>query len=103
MKNRDKYCSESECHESQECHRNRNYENCEDHSQSFLELADCAWMEVLKEKIKEHIKQEDGQRLDELARIVSEANKKRWEHKMCKDKCCEDFEEQLCMFFGNKK
>jgi len=75
-------------------------------SHRLLEIADLAWMEVLKEKIKEHIKATDP-KLDELAKIVSEANHKRWKQKMQKEKscaehdqCCEDFEHQLCKLFS---
>jgi len=75
-------------------------------SHKLLEIADMAWVEVLKEKIKEHIKANDP-KMDELAKIVSEANHKRWKHKMEKekcfeehDKCCEDFEHQLCQLFS---
>ena len=65
-----------------------------------------AWAEVLKEKIKEHIKNSDS-KIDQLAKIVAEANHQRWKHKMEKEKCyaehevcCEDFEDQLYELFS---
>ncbi len=72
----------------------------------LLELADEAWMELLKEKIKEHILANDH-KLDELAKIVSEANHKRWNHKMKQakcdsehDQCCDDYQDKLCKLFS---
>lgn len=72
----------------------------------LFEIADCAWAEVLKEKIKEHIRSTDN-KIDGLAKIVAEANHKRWKNKMQKDacaseyeECCLDFEEELCRLFS---
>jgi hypothetical protein len=65
----------------------------------FFELADCAWMEVLKEKIKENIKS-SAKNLDELARMISEANHERWQKKMENKICTGSFEEKLSEFFG---
>ena len=69
------------------------------HSEKFLELADQAWMEVLKEKIKENIRS-NAKHLDELAGIIAEANHERWKKKMDTKKCCGNFEEKLNHFFG---
>lgn len=69
------------------------------YASKFLELADCAWMEVLKEKIKEHI-QSNAQHMDELARMISEANRERWQKKMENKQCCGNFEEKINEFFG---
>lgn len=65
----------------------------------FLELADQAWMELLKEKIKEHI-QSQPQHMDELARIISEANHDRWQKKMENKECCGGYEHKLEEFFS---
>ena len=64
----------------------------------FLELADQAWMEVLKEKIKEQIKS-SSKNMDELARMIAEANHERWKKKMDAKNCCGCFEEKLKKFF----
>jgi hypothetical protein len=56
-------------------------------------------MEVLKEKIKEHI-QADAKKMDELAHLISEANQERWQKKMENEKCSGNFEQKLCEFFG---
>lgn len=69
----------------------------------FIEVADCAWGEVLKDKIKEHILATQNERMTELAKIVSEGNNQRWRAKMEKKKGCADFQEKLCSFFSHFK
>jgi len=64
----------------------------------LLDIADEAWMEVLKEKIKEHIRANDH-KIDELAKIVSEINRERWHHKIAKHQICEDYEKRLQSLF----
>jgi hypothetical protein len=78
-------------------------EKHEGYMEYFLEAADCAWMEVLKDKMKEHILSTQGDRLAELAKIVSEGNSQRWKFKMEKKHACKDFAERLCQFFGKFK
>lgn len=89
-------CHEEECHEEESCS-----------AEKLFEIADCAWVELLKEKIKEHILASDT-KINELAKIVAEANHKRWKHKMERDKCdshseeCAlDFEEALCRLYSS--
>jgi hypothetical protein len=69
-----------------------------DHATKFLELANQAWMEVLKEKIKEHI-QKQSKHMDELAGLIAEANHERWKTKMENQQCCGGFKERLKNFF----
>lgn len=90
-------CSESCCDQEDDCHKK---------SHKLLEIADVAWVELLKEKIKEQIKTLDP-KIDELAKVVAEANHKRWKHKMQKEKCCEEhdqcceeFDQKLCNIFS---
>jgi hypothetical protein len=71
---------------------------CCNHTQKFLELADHAWMELLKEKIKEHI-QSHAKNIDELARLIAEANHERWQKKMEDKQCGCGYEEKLKNFF----
>lgn len=66
----------------------------------FLEIADDAWEEVLKEKIKEHILETQNKKMEELAKIVSEGNGERWKNKMEKRRGCCSFKEKLSQFFG---
>ena len=76
--------------------------SCEDFPKSMLELADAAWMEVLKEEIKAHIMATQKGRMKELAKIISEANNQRWKNKMEKKHGCNEFKEKLCSFFSKK-
>lgn len=69
------------------------------YTEKFLELADHAWMELLKEKIKGHI-QSQAKNMDELARLISEANHERWQKKIEDKQCCGSFEEKLKDFFS---
>lgn len=52
-------------------------------------------MEVVKEKIKEEILKTSSDHLNELAKLVSETNKKRWQEKMAEKSNEIDFEERL--------
>lgn len=87
------------------CHSQKKEGECqsekghEEFSKFLFEIADCAWTEVLKEKIKEHILATQGDRMNELAKMVSEANSQRWKSKMEKKKSCNEFKEKLCNFF----
>lgn len=56
-------------------------------------------MEVLKDKIKEEVIKTNGSRLDQLAKIISDANNKRWSAKMGAKKGCESFKQQIADFF----
>jgi hypothetical protein len=80
-------CSCSQCQCS--CHQQGKY------ADDLLHLADQAWMEVLKEKIKEEINLNAGEHLTKLAKLISSSNHARWRDKMQGKKDYEDFETQL--------
>lgn len=61
-------------------------------------MADEAWMEVLKEKIKAQVIALNGKNLDELAKVVAETNNARWKAKMSKQKRIEDFDAKIDEF-----
>ena len=82
-----------------QCHSSAGKHGECDYPAKFLELEDQEWMEVLKEKIKEHIKS-DAKHMDELARLVSEANKERWSRKMANKQVCCNYEDKLKHFFS---
>lgn len=96
-------CSEQECGKNQSCGCSSCKSSCGEGSggfaHKFLELADQAWKEVLKEKIKKHIEVE-SKNLDELAKLISDANHERWKKKMESSHCCGCFEEKLENFFN---
>ncbi len=64
----------------------------------LLCIADEAWKDVLKEKIKEIIRTDS--RMDSIAKVIAEANKERWHNKMAKEKGCQNFKQQLQELFG---
>lgn len=79
-------------HHSEHCH-------CEE---KFLKLADDAWMELLKEKIKAKVEKEQGESLDKVADIVAKANSEKWKHKIMIKCKCEEYKNTLKEFFSNK-
>lgn len=96
-------CSKCSCGEKKSCGcgcSGCKGESCK--SEMFLKLADEAWMCVLKDKMKEHIKQ-NCPYMDELAKMVTEANNARWKHKEESENCCGDFDSKLESFFKTCK
>lgn len=95
-------CCQSHQHEHSECHGHSHEDECGDFSKILLELADEAWMELLKDKIKEKILASSGKNLDQLATTVSEANKERWKSKMAAKKQCHAYKDKLHEILGNE-
>lgn len=106
------------CHEEDECcshhHHHHHDDGCcsshescgdsdEDFAHDLLEVADAAWMELLKFKIKEHIEATSGAHLNKLAKLVSEANSERWKFKLAGKKLSSDYREKLCEYFSKNK
>ncbi len=85
------------CHSDDECH-----DHHEDFASSLLEVADEAWMCLLKDKIKEHILATNGKQLDDLAKLISDSNNARWKLKMAKQHTVEDFREKIHSFFSKE-
>lgn len=88
------------CHKCNCCSEGGGKGSC-DKMEKLLALADVAWMEVLKDKIKERILSSDH-KIDEIASIVAEVNKDLWHQKMAKLKTKEDFEQRLRGLFSAK-
>ncbi len=114
MKHHHKICGAHECHEEGHghhetcpccCHENvcgHFHEEHKDFSSQLIELADQAWMEVLKDKIRNHVEKTAGKHLDELAKFVAETNNHRWKMKLQADKACKDFKQHISDFFQKK-
>jgi hypothetical protein len=99
-------CESSGCHhsshhshEDNHCHCHCHHGSCCDEShmeeeecdsERLLAIADMAWAEVLKEKIKEHIRASD-KRIDEIAKIVSETNRAYWHQEISRSKTDENY------------
>lgn len=103
----DSCCSEVECHECCddvcEAHEHHHHHEEGSFAHELLEMADEAWMEVLKEKIKEHIVKAHGKNLDKLAQLVSESNAERWKSKLALQKNHGEYLEKIAHFFSQGK
>lgn len=98
-------CAHGEHHAHTCCgsdHHHHAHEHHEDFARELLEMADQAWMEVLKEKIKEQVRTTNGANLDQLAKLVAEANHVRWKHKMNVQKDVHSYKEKLSTFFNRE-
>jgi len=87
------------CDASQECcpetaAREAGSEHC-DMPEKLLCLADDAWREVVKEKIKQEIEKTSGAKLNALAKLVAEGNHRRWSYMIEGKQKCEEFKQQL--------
>jgi len=85
------------CQSSNSCSSHGSGGGC-DYAAKFLDLADQAWMEVLKEKIKDQIKS-NAKNMDELAHLIAEANHERWHKKIENKQSTGCYEEKLKNFF----
>jgi|EndMetStandDraft_5_1072996.scaffolds.fasta_scaffold1216189_1 hypothetical protein len=104
----DSCCSESECpcctgEESCQLHKHHHPHEEGGFAQDLLDLADDAWMEVLREKIKDNIVKNHGKNLDKLAQLISESNSERWKFKLAKQKQRMDYLEKIAHFFSQGK
>lgn len=70
-------------------------ECCCDMPEKLLQLADEAWREVLKEKIKKEIADTCGESLDEIAKLVTETNCAKWQHMIAGKVHCEEYKANL--------
>jgi hypothetical protein len=68
---------------------------CPHSPENLLSLADEAWKELLKDKIKQEIEKSTGAKLSTIAKLVSEGNHRRWTHLLEGKQKCEEFTEQL--------
>ena len=68
---------------------------CCDIPEKLLCLADEAWREVLKEKIKQEIEKSAGPKLGTLAKLVAETNHRRWAHLIQGKQKCDEYKQQV--------
>lgn len=68
---------------------------CCDMPDKLLALADEAWMEVLKDKIKAEIVKKSGAELDKVAALVAETNCAKWSHMVQGKMKCEEYKDKL--------
>lgn len=70
-------------------------------AEKFLEIADEAWREVLKEKIKAKILAHKGDRMEQLAEIIASANGEKWKHIISAKTKCNEFKDNLKAFLSS--
>jgi hypothetical protein len=63
--------------------------------EKLLLLADEAWKELLKDKIKQEIEKSAGQKLNGIAKLVAEANHQRWSFLIEGKQKCDEFTQQV--------
>lgn len=63
--------------------------------EKLLTLADDAWMELLKEKIKANIEKSNGPHMDKIAKLVADTNCARWGHMIQAKVKCNEYQENL--------
>lgn len=68
---------------------------CCDMPEKLLCLADEAWKEVLKDKIKAEIEKSSGAKLDALAKLVADANHRKWTYLIEGKQQCDQFKDQV--------
>jgi hypothetical protein len=61
----------------------------------LLALADEAWMELLKEKMKAEIEKTNGAHMSEVAKLVVEANCAKWGNMIQAKMKCNEYKESL--------
>lgn len=79
-------------------HHHDSEEGCQC-AEKLLEIADEAWRELLKEKIKAKIVAKKGEHMEKLAEIIAVANGEKWKHKISAKTKCNDYKEHLKEFF----
>lgn len=96
------YNQEGQC--SCGCGHGEHHHGCEGKchcAEKFLEIADEAWKEVLKEKIKAKIIAKKGEHMEKLAEIIAMANGEKWKHKISAKTKCNEFKDSLKEFFSS--
>jgi len=96
------YSSKSPSFKSCDCPEHMKHHSHDHGTEKFFELADEAWMELLKDKVKAHILKEKEAHLDKLAEMIAKSNGEKWKHKIAAKMECEDFKNNIKEFFSNK-
>jgi len=73
---------------------------CCDMPEKLLAMADEAWFELLKEKIKVEISKSCGNDMEKLAKLVAEANKEKWAHTVQGKIKCDEYKENIKAIFS---
>ena len=88
------------CGCGEHAHHHHNEEGC-NCAEKLLEIADEAWAEVLKDKIKAKIIDHKGEHMEKLAEMIAKANGEKWKHKIASKMKCGKFKDDLKEFFSS--
>lgn len=89
-----------QCHSETTCPTKNVTDDCTcNMPEKLLALADEAWNELLKEKIKEEISKSCGESMDKLAKLVAETNKAKWTHTIKGKVRCREYKDKLKALF----
>ena len=78
-------CSGSSCNKSSGCEM----------TDMLMHIADSAWAELMKDKMKKLFETHRGKNMDKLAKASVEASLAYWEHKMKGKMACHENKEKL--------
>ena len=92
-------CSNDSCCTTKESPNCGTGQECCDMPEKLIGLADEAWYEVVKDKIKKEIESTCGEKLDKLAQIVASTNNERWAYKIQGKAKCEEFKNSIKELF----
>ncbi len=103
------HCYKDHCHEKHGyCHCGCGCDHEQDHHsgececmEKFLDIADKAWAEALKDKIKEKILAKKEDHLNKLAEIIAEANGAKWKHKIAAKVKVGEFKDDIKKLFSS--
>lgn len=70
-------------------------------AEAFLHIADAAWKEVLKERIKDKIIAQKGEHIEKLAELIATANGEKWKYIMTAKAKCNKFKDNLKEFLSS--
>lgn len=81
-------------------HHHEEHEGCHC-MEKFFEIADEAWKEVLKDKIKAKILMHKGEHMEKLAEMIAKANGEKWKLKISAKMKGTEFKDNLKEFFSS--
>lgn len=91
-------CKDGACSTNKECGTNDCESKCE-MSKMIFDLANDAWAELMKEKMKAHYEKAIGTRMDKVALVGVEGAIAYWEAQMSNKAKCAEFQDKLKKVF----
>jgi len=92
----------SSCEHCQHCSCSCHKKKCS-FVDDLFKLADDAWMELLKDKIKDEILKNSKDNIEQLAKLAASSNQARWSEKLAEKRNKDEFEEHLKAIMYKKR